>query len=102
MSGAHSSIFVIGILGVLSILASAFAMRLKAPLLLVFLGFGMLAGQDGPGGIVFNDFQASYFFGSLALTEGQRRVHLAAGVHRLLFKLYNKDDRTFFSVVLSN
>jgi potassium/hydrogen antiporter len=67
MSGAHSSIFVIGILGVLSILASAFAMRLKAPLLLVFLGFGMLAGQDGPGGIVFNDFQASYFFGSLAL-----------------------------------
>ena len=39
--------------------------------------------------------------GSLALTEGQRRVHLAAGVHRLLFKLYNKEDRTFFSVVLS-
>ena len=39
--------------------------------------------------------------GSLALTEGQRRVHLSAGVHRLLFKLYNKDDRTFFSVVLS-
>ena len=39
--------------------------------------------------------------GSLSLTEGQRRVHLAAGVHRLLFKLYNKDDRTFFSVVLS-
>ena len=39
--------------------------------------------------------------GSLALTEGQRRVHLAAGVHRLLFKLYNKEDRAFFSVVLS-
>ena len=39
--------------------------------------------------------------GSLALAEGQRRVHLAAGVHRLLFKLYNKEDRTFFSVVLS-
>jgi potassium/hydrogen antiporter len=68
MDGAHFTIFVIGILGVLSILASAFALRLKAPLLLVFLGFGMLAGQDGPGGIVFNDFQSSYFFGSLALT----------------------------------
>jgi hypothetical protein len=39
--------------------------------------------------------------GSLALSEGRRRVHLDAGVHRLLFKLYNKDDRTFFSVVLS-
>ena len=39
--------------------------------------------------------------GSLSLTEGQRRVHLTAGVHRLLFKLYNDSDRTFFSVVLS-
>ena len=39
--------------------------------------------------------------GSLALTEGQRRVHLTAGVHRLLFKLYNDTDRTFFSVVLA-
>ncbi len=39
--------------------------------------------------------------GSLSLAEGQRRVHLDAGVHRLLFKLYNKEDRTFFSVVLS-
>ena len=39
--------------------------------------------------------------GSLALAEGRRRVHLDAGVHRLLFKLYNKEDRTFFSVVLS-
>jgi hypothetical protein len=39
--------------------------------------------------------------GSLSLAEGQRRVHLTAGVHRLLFKLYNDSDRTFFSVVLS-
>ena len=39
--------------------------------------------------------------GSLSLAEGQRRVHLTAGVHRLLFKLYNDSERTFFSVVLS-
>ena len=39
--------------------------------------------------------------GSLSLAEGQRRVHLTAGVHRVLFKLYNESDRTFFSVVLS-
>ena len=38
--------------------------------------------------------------GSLSLTEGQRRVHLSAGVHRLLFKLHDEADRTFFSVVL--
>ena len=40
--------------------------------------------------------------GSLSLAEGQRRVHLTAGVHRLLFKLYNKEDKAFFSVVLSH
>lgn len=39
--------------------------------------------------------------GSLSLTEGQRRVHLGAGVHRLLFKLCNADGHPFFSVVLS-
>jgi len=39
--------------------------------------------------------------GSLSLAEGHRRVHLTAGVHRLLFKLYNDTDKTFFSVVLS-
>jgi len=39
--------------------------------------------------------------GSLSLTERQRRVHLAAGVHRLLFKLCNADGHPFFSVVLS-
>ena len=39
--------------------------------------------------------------GSLSLSEGQRRVHLDAGVHRLLFKLYDDSDHAFFSVVLS-
>jgi hypothetical protein len=38
---------------------------------------------------------------SMGLVEGQRRVHLARGVHRILFKLYNAEDRTFFSVVVS-
>ena len=38
---------------------------------------------------------------SFALVEGQRRVHLARGVHRMLVKLYNDRDRTFFSVVLA-
>jgi hypothetical protein len=38
---------------------------------------------------------------SLALAEGHRRVHLQRGVHRLLLKLFNDRDRTFFSVVVS-
>jgi len=36
---------------------------------------------------------------SLALAEGERKVRLEAGVHRLLLKLYNHHDRAFFSVV---
>jgi cell volume regulation protein A len=51
----------------LSILAGMFSSRLGAPLLLVFLGLGMLAGEDGPGGIVFSDFSLTYLVGSVSL-----------------------------------
>ena len=67
MQAAHQFILLGGLLGVLSILAGAFAGRFHAPLLLVFLALGMLAGEDGFGGIVFNDFYISYLLGSLAL-----------------------------------
>jgi cell volume regulation protein A len=56
-----------GFLIVLSILAGMFSSRLGAPLLLVFLGLGMLAGEDGPGGISFGDFKLTYLVGSVAL-----------------------------------
>ncbi len=36
-------------------------------MLLVFLAFGMLAGEDGLGGIVFDDFNVAYLVGSFAL-----------------------------------
>lgn len=49
-----------------SILTSMVAFRFGAPLLLVFLGIGLLAGEDGLG-LVFNDAEAAYFVGSLAL-----------------------------------
>lgn len=50
-----------------SIVASAVSSRLGAPLLLVFLLIGMLAGEDGPGGIRFHDVQIAHLIGSLAL-----------------------------------
>ena len=43
------------------------AKRLGAPLLLLFLGIGLLAGEDGLLGIDFDDDYAAYFIGSLAL-----------------------------------
>jgi cell volume regulation protein A len=41
--------------------------RLGAPILLLVLVAGMLLGEDGPGGIPFDDFDLAYSFGSIAL-----------------------------------
>jgi cell volume regulation protein A len=56
-----------GALLVLSILASVASSRIGAPLLLVFLLLGMLFGEDGPGGIEFNDFGDAHLIATLAL-----------------------------------
>ena len=64
---AHDIILIGGLLGLLCIFAGLVSARINAPLLLVFLGVGMLAGEDGPGGIAFSDFAASYLVGSIAL-----------------------------------
>ncbi len=49
------------------ILSSLVALRFGAPLLLVFLLLGMMAGEGGPGGLRFNDVGAAYMVGSIAL-----------------------------------
>lgn len=67
MEFANSLILVGAGLVTLSILAGLVSSRIGAPLLLVFLALGMLAGEDGPGGILFSDFQAAYIAGSIAL-----------------------------------
>src|SRR5215204_5724170 len=55
------------LLVLVGILSSLVALRFGAPLLLVFLILGMLAGESGPGGIKFDDVQAAYMVGSVAL-----------------------------------
>ena len=67
MTFAHVFILVGGALGVLSIFAALISRRLGAPVLLVFLILGMLAGEDGPGGIQYGDFGSAYLIGSVAL-----------------------------------
>ena len=67
MNAAHDFILLGGALGLLSIFAGLASERVGAPLLLVFLVLGMLAGEDGPGGIAFDDFRAAYLIGSIAL-----------------------------------
>src|ERR1700746_3438337 len=63
------------------ILSSLIALRFGAPLLLVFLLVGMLAGEGGPGGIKFDDVGLAYTVGSMALAlilfDGGLRTRLA-------------------------
>jgi cell volume regulation protein A len=49
------------------IMSSLVALRFGAPLLLAFLGVGLLAGEGGPGGIKFDDVGAAFTVGSVAL-----------------------------------
>jgi cell volume regulation protein A len=49
------------------ILSSLLALRFGAPLLLVFLVIGMLAGDSGPGQLRFDDVRTTYLVGSVAL-----------------------------------
>ncbi len=63
-----STLFLLaGLLLFISVLASRLSARLGLPLLLLFLGVGMLAGEDGPGGIQFDDFFTANLVGQLAL-----------------------------------
>ncbi len=63
------------------ILSSLVALRFGAPLLLVFLLVGMLAGESGPGGVHFDDVNTTYLVGSVALAlilfDGGLRTRLA-------------------------
>jgi cell volume regulation protein A len=49
------------------IASSLLARRFGAPLLLVFLLLGLLLGEDGLGGIRYDDTRLTYLVGSLAL-----------------------------------
>lgn len=67
MEAANHALLVASGLIVFAIMAGAAFSRIGAPLLLVFMGLGMLAGEDGPGGISFSDYHLAHSFGSLAL-----------------------------------
>lgn len=62
------NIFLVGsILLLISVVAGKTSYRFGIPTLVLFLGVGMMAGQDGIGGIVFNDPRITQFIGIFAL-----------------------------------
>lgn len=77
----NAAIFVGAALILIGMLSSLVATRFGAPLLLVFLIVGMLAGEDGPGGIIFGDYRTTYLVGMIALSvilfDGGLRTRLS-------------------------
>ena len=56
-----SALFFVGVL------LSPIALKTGAPLLLLFLLIGILMGEDGPGGLDWDNFELAYDIGSIAL-----------------------------------
>lgn len=62
-----TSILIAGVLLLLGIVSSKISARLGVPVLVLFLLVGMLAGSEGLGGLVFEDYQLAHAIGTLAL-----------------------------------
>lgn len=56
-----------GVLLLAGIFASKFAARLGLPVLVLFILVGMLAGEEGPGGIAFDSHALAHGIGTVAL-----------------------------------
>ena len=74
MTGINALFLLAAMLLFISVVASTLSARLGVPLLLLFLVVGMLAGEEGPGGIAFDDF----FIASL-ISQGALAVILLDG-----------------------
>ncbi|HZY16076.1 MAG TPA: potassium/proton antiporter [Ramlibacter sp.] len=67
MDFVNVPLFAAAALVFLCVLSGLFSTRFGFSFLLVFLLAGVLAGEDGPGGLRFDDFTLSFWVGNLAL-----------------------------------
>ena len=78
----NTVMFLGGLLLLLGIASSKFSARLGLPVLVLFLGVGMLAGSEGIGRIEFENYQLAHGIGSVALAiilfDGGLRTTLEA------------------------
>ena len=67
LQGFNAITLFIAAIVVVSVLSTIFSFRAGAPILLVFLGVGFLAGEDGIGGVDLDNAQVAFKIGSIAL-----------------------------------
>src|SRR3546814_20645947 len=71
-----------GLLIIVSIFAGLLSRQVGAPLLLVFLGLGILVGEDGIFGVAFDNFELAYVVATpclaIILFDGGLRTSSAA------------------------
>ncbi|MCE8018856.1 potassium/proton antiporter [Halomonas sp. MCCC 1A11036] len=81
MDTINSLFLLVGLLLALSTLASRLSSLFGLPLLVLFLGLGMLAGEEGILGIRFDDYSLAFIIGHLALAlillDGGLRTRLS-------------------------
>ncbi|AZG13718.1 potassium/proton antiporter [Cupriavidus pauculus] len=81
MEAIDHAILIGALVMTVGILLGVFSARFGVPFLLVFLGVGMAAGVDGPGGIRFSNTWLSFLVGNVALAvillDGGLRTRLA-------------------------
>ncbi len=82
MHSINAILFATGLLLLLGIASSKFSARIGMPVLVLFLGVGMLAGSEGIGGIAFEDYDAANRIGTAALAiilfDGGLRTSLSS------------------------
>lgn len=82
MDYINTILLLLALLLFVSVVASTLSARLGLPLLLMFLVVGMLAGEQGLGGVSFDDFGTAMFIGQLALAiillDGGLRTRLSS------------------------
>jgi len=91
----NPSFLIAGLLVFCSAVAGLFSSRAGFSFLLVFLLAGMLAGEDGPGGIAFADFELSFWVGNAALA-----VILLDGGLRTRFATFRTGLKPAFGLAL--
>jgi cell volume regulation protein A len=67
MTDTNTFLIVAGVLLLTGIIAGSLTARIGFPFLLLFLAVGMLAGEDGIGGILFDDFELAFLVGNASL-----------------------------------